>query len=155
MVPVQLMEDLADEIKTILGHMRLPTPLHTESEINVFQYGLPVEKTNEDSKKKFPYVLITPQEGETGNGYDAQKVSVNLLIGLFDEDLNNQGKKSVLNIINDIEERFLKRPMMERGYYADEEIKWVVDTEDEYPYHYGAMWLSFNIPTFRRESEYA
>ncbi len=155
MVPVQLMDDLESELKVILGHMRFSTSLGEESEINVFQYGLPIEKTQEDRKKKFPYVLIIPQEGETGSNSEPQKMSVELLIGVFDKDLNNQGKKIVLNVINDIEERFLKVPMLKGEYYADEEIKWVVDTEDEYPYHYGAMQISFNIPTFRRESEYA
>ena len=60
-----------------------------------------------------------------------------------------------MNIINDICERFSEDPALKGRYYADEEIKWVVDTEEEYPYHYGAVWLVFNVPAFRRESEYA
>ncbi len=164
MVPVIFVEELADELGIILSHMQLPDPSGGRTKINVFQFGLPIEKTiektkdrtKEISKKTFPYALIIPQEGTvTGEGLEPQKVYIYLLIGIYDDDTDNQGKKHVLNIINDICERFLKDPVLKGGYYADEEIKWVVDTEEEYPYHYGAVWMTFNIPTFRRENRYA
>lgn len=155
MVPVQFIEDLAEELKLVLGHMNLKTPAEENTEINIFQYGLPKEKTKEDSKKKFPYVLILPQEGAIPDSSSEQKVKSQLLIGIYDNDNMNHGKKDVLNVINDICERFLKNPILKGQYYAEEEITWVLDTEDEHPYHYGAVSIVFNIPAFRRESKYA
>lgn len=156
MVPVIFAEELADELGIILSHMQLPNPSGGRTNINIFQFGLPIEKTKEESKKKFPYVLITLQEGNiTGERSDPQKVHIYLLIGVYDDGTDNQGKKHVLNIINDICERFLKDPVLKGRYYADKEIKWVVDDDEEYPYNYGAVWMTFNIPTFRRENRYA
>lgn len=156
MTPVMLVEDLAEEMDCVLGHMRLPSHTGRKTKINIFQFGLPREKTKEESKNKFPYVLIVPEEGNiTGGNTEPQRVNLYIVIGIYEDGLDNQGKKHVLNIINDISERFLKDPVLKGRYYADEEIKWVVDTEEEYPYHYGAVWMTFNIPTFRRENEHA
>lgn len=155
MVPVQFIEDLAAELEIVLSHMRFKTPSKEEVGINIFPFGIPIEKTNEDPKKKFPYVLIQPLDGGIPDSMSAQKVKLQLLIGIYDNDTANQGKKDILNVINDICERFLKNPTLKNQYYAEEEIAWVLDPEDEFPYHYGAVSIVFNIPAFRRESEYA
>ena len=157
MVPVIFLGDLADELGSILSHIRLPNPSGGRSGINIFQYGLPMEKTREDSKKKFPYVFITPLEGNiTGEGTEPQKMALYILIGVYDDDMHNRGKDHVLNIINDICERFSRDPVLKGKYYADAELKWIVDDEEEYPFHYGAVWMTFNIPAFgRREDKFA
>ena len=156
MTIVQLMEDLADELDAVLSHMQFPDELTKKTtKINVFQFGLPIEKTAEDKKKKFPYVMILPEEGTIEGSSEPQQVRIQLFIGIFDKEMENQGKKHVLNVINDICERFLKNPALKGRYYADEKITWVVDEEEEFPYYYGAVWMVFNTPTIRREDEYA
>lgn len=155
MTAVQFMEDLADELKKVLSHMQLPDESGGTRQINIFQYGLPLEKTKEDKKKKFPYVLIIPDEGGIEDNESSQKVSVNILIGIYDNGMENQGKRHVLNVINDICERFLVNPDLKEKYYADERLTWVIDKEEEHPYHYGAVGMVFNTPTFRRENENA
>lgn len=155
MVPVQLVEDLAAELGQVLSHIRFPDKKDNETGINILKYGIPVERTREEKEGKFPYVLILPEGGEIPGSIKDQKINIQLVIGLFDEGLENQGKEQVLNVINDICERFLKNPVLNENYYADEKITWVIDREDEYPYHYGAVWLLFNVPAYRRESEYA
>lgn len=156
MTPVQLIEDLTEELKEVLSHMQFPDELSgNTTDINVFSFGIPLEKTKEDKKKKFPYALIIPEEGGIADAASPQTVSIYILIGVYDNGFENQGKRHVINVINDICERFLKNPDLKGRYYADEKITWVVDKEEEYPYHYGAVWLVFNIPTFRRENEYA
>lgn len=155
MTPVQFAEDLARELGGVLGNIRLQAPSGKESGINIFTFGLPIEKTQEDRGKKFPYALITLEEGGVQGADDPQKVKANILIGVYDNGMENQGKAWVLNIINDISERFLKNPVLEPCYYADDEITWVMDREEEYPYHYGAVGMVFNIPAVRREDEYA
>lgn len=152
----QLVSDLAEELKSVLGHMQFPDALREgTTDMNVFQFGIPIEKTAEDKKKKFPYTLIVPDEGGIKNSTSPQTVSVQLLIGVYDDGLENQGKKQVLNVINDICERFLNNPVLKGWCYADEKITWIVDKEEEYPYHYGAVWLVFHTPAVRRENEYA
>lgn len=155
MVPVIFMDDLAEEIRKTLRHMTLPSPEGGTCTANVFQYGLPVEMTKGDRKGRFPYVLLMPQDGSRGGGTEPLKISVQMLIGLYDNGTENQGKRHVLNVINDISGRFQKDAVLKGRYYAEDEIRWVVDTEDEYPYHYGAVWMTFNIPAYRREDRYA
>lgn len=156
MTAVQFIEDLAEELGKVLSHMQFPDELTgSTTGINIFQFGIPLEKTKEDRKKKFPYVLITPDEGDIADSMAPQTVSVQVLIGIYDNGMENQGKKHVLNVINDICERFQVNPVLKNDYYADEKITWVVDGEEEHPYHYGAVQLLFNIPASRRENEYA
>ncbi len=155
MTPVQFAEDLAMELKVVLGHIRLPAPSGEESGIHIFTFGLPIEKTKGAREGKFPYVLITLEEGGVKGRTEPQKVKVSLLIGVYDNGMGNQGKAWVMNIINDIGERFLANPVLGPCYYADDEVTWVMDREEEYPYHYGMVGMVFNIPTVRRENEYA
>ncbi len=155
MIPARFIENLGRELEKITRHIRLPQPGGEETGINIFQFGIPVEKTKEDKRKKFPYILADLPEGEIKGNAGEYKVTVHLLIGVYDEGTENEGKKWVLNIINDICERFLKDPVLDGEYYADDEIAWVVDEEDEYPYHYGQMALVFNIPVFGKEDKYA
>lgn len=153
MTPVQLVNDLEEDLKKVLSHIKLPSYKKKESGVNIFKYGIPVEKTNEDIHKKFPYILIIPKDGNINE--DGQKVSIHLLIGLYDDGVENQGKQWVLNVINDICERFSKNPVLSGNYYTDKEMDWVVDIEEEYPFHYGEISLVFNVPAFGREDRYA
>lgn len=156
MTVVQFMEDLAEELKKVLSHMQFPDEITGDTTgINIFSYGLPLEKTKDDRKKKFPYVLIMPEEGNVADTVSPQTISIYLLIGIYDNGMENQGKRHVLNVVNDICQRFLTDPGLKGQYYADGKITWVVDKEEEHPYHYGAVWMTFNTPTYRRESEYA
>lgn len=163
MTTVQFIESLGEELKKVTGHISLMSPLGKETKINIFQFGIPVEKTKEEKKEKtkeekkekFPYILIDLQDGKIQGDKGEYKVGVHLLIGIYDDGTENQGKKWVLNIINDICERFLKDPILDGNYYASDEILWVIDEENEYPYHYGAMDLVFNIPVYRKEDKYA
>lgn len=156
MTPIQLMESLKKELEEVLRHLQFPDELSGKTTgINIYSFGIPQEKTAEDKKKRFPYVLLLPDEGSIEDSSSPQKVGIKLLIGIYDRGMENQGKMLVMNVINDIYERFMVTPVLEGGCYADEKIIWVVDQEEEYPYHYGAIWLVFNIPAFRRENEYA
>lgn len=155
MTAVQFMEDLKEELQKVLSHMQFPNESGGTSQINIFSFGLPLEKTKEDKKKKFPYVLIIPDEGEIADSISPQTMSVQILIGIYDNGMENQGKRHVLNVIDGICERFLKNPDLKGKYYADEKITWVIDKEEEHPYHYGAVGMVFNMATFRRENENA
>lgn len=156
MTAVQFVDDLGEELKVVLSHMQFPDKITGKlTGINIFTFGIPVEKTKENKKKKFPYALIIPKEGNIEGGMEPQIINVQILIGVYDDDIENQGKRHVLNIIHDICERFQVNPVLKNQYYADEKITWVVDDEEEHPYHFGAVWLTFNTPSFRRENEYA
>ena len=156
MTALELVEDLADELGKVLGHLAFPDELSGETTgISVYQFGIPIEETRGDRRKKFPYVLILPDEGAVESASSPWSVRVQLLIGIFDDGKENQGKRHVLNVIHDVCERFLRDPVLAGRYYADEGITWVVDKEEENPYHYGAVWLSFVAAAFRRENELA
>lgn len=156
MTPVQLIEDLKEELEEVLKHMQFPDELTGKTTgIHVFDFGIPFEKTSEDKKKKYPYILIVPEEGGIETAASPQTVKIYLLIGIYDNGMENQGKRHVLNVINDICGRFLVNPALKGKYYADEKIAWVVDSDEEYPYHFGAVWLTFNMPAIRREDKYA
>ena len=158
MVPVQLIDDLAEETEEVLRHMRCPSP-HGDSEIHIFKYGLPVipldgEEGEED--EPFPYLIIRPAEGETGEGISStHQVHVGMLIGIYDRDTGKKGDIHVLKLIKDIMERFMKNPALAGKYYAEEKINWVLQAEDTYPYFFGGIEMTFNIPAVRRESKYA
>lgn len=113
MTAIQLIEDLAEELKEILSHMQFSDELTGKTTgFNIYQFGIPREKTAEDRKKKFPYALIIPDEGGIADSTSPQTVSIQILIGIYDNEMENRGKKHVLNVINDVSERFLKNPVL-------------------------------------------
>lgn len=155
MTTLRLVEDLAEELGKVLRHLTFPNELAGESTpINIYRFGVPAEETSKNGKNKFPYVLILPEKGTIAGTMSPWTVKVRLRIGIFDGDRENEGKGHVLNVINDVCERFLRDPVLAGKYYAAEKITWGVDKKDKYPYHYGSVCLSFETAVIRRENEF-
>lgn len=164
MTSIFLQDDLQKELEDILGEMRLKDPNNTEeyTNIKVYQQSLPKikidyensEEEEEDlSDEPFPYIIVKLDSGKITNENETAKIE--LLIATYDDDLANQGHKDILNIINKIYERFYKNPMLANKYYRVNDIDWVLQDDDMYPYFYGAMGMEFKVKMFKKEDEFA
>lgn len=164
MTSIFLQDDLQKELEDILGEMRLKDPNNKEeyTNIKVYQQSLPkikidyenCEEEEEDlSDEPFPYIIIKLDSGKIINENEAAKIE--LLIATYDDELANQGHKDILNIINKIYERFYKNPMLANKYYRVNDIDWVLQDDDMYPYFYGAMGMEFKVKMFKKEDMFA
>lgn len=84
---------------------------------------------------------------------------VTLLIGYFDDDAGNNGHKGVLGIIQKIQERFMKEPMLAKQFYFMNESSTHSTghcrTEESFPYFFGAASMTFATAAIRKEDRFA
>lgn len=153
-----LQEKLAEEIGAIFKDDLFKDSLGKYGKINIFEQNLPIRQ-DEDAPDPMPYIIVRLETGRTKSGIDPQEVLVTLLIGYFDDDAGNNGHKGVLGIIQKVQERFEKEPMLANQFMFmnDEQhpLDWALQDEESFPYFFGAMSMTFKTAAIRKEDRYA
>ncbi len=91
---VRLQQDLTELFKD----RRYKTPDGKMEPVHVFRQNLPQRKSEED-EDPFPYITVVLDSGGVKDQMTAHKIAVVFRIGIYDEDLTNQGHASVLEIM--------------------------------------------------------
>ena len=104
-------------------------------------------------------MIVRVETRQPKGGVEPQEVFVTLLIGYFDDDAGNNGHKGVLGIIQKIQERFMKEPMLAKQFYFmnDEQhpFDWALQDEESFPYFFGAASMTFATAAIRKEDRFA
>ncbi len=157
-----LQEDIAAEVEKILRDMRLKDVKGNEAPLKAYCQELPrriqevaerlgdnadiviSEESAEDSI--YPYCVVRLDSGEMNNTRDVQAIQTVLVFGIYDDDVQCQGHKVILNMIHKIAERFIKNPVLNGCYKLNEDsgITWMLDDQNPYAYYYGAMTMTWN-----------
>jgi len=167
MTAYELQDDLKTELKSIFKGFQLMTPFLDEtrkpkmSEPNVFEQSLPIrendELDNEQDDDPFPYIIIRVDSGSIA-GESSHDVKLRMIIGTYDESLETNGHKDILNIIHKIYERFEKNPVLAEKYVMQDNLEhpfnWALQEEDTYPYYFGAIESTWATTAIRRENKY-
>lgn len=170
MTPLMLQEELVKEIKSLLsGYLYKKPPKQDESEewedeeekevervpMNVYSQNLPVNPINDDSDP-VPYIIVRLNSGEDKGVRDSNNVvKLVIIIATWDDALDAQGYRDVMNIIQKIYHRFQTNPNLNGvGAYAGE-FDWAMQEDNYYPYSFGACSLRFHISAIRREDPFA
>ena len=125
------------------------TPGGETAPVSVFAQNLPKRKS-EDDEDPFPYIIVRLAEGDIENQTAAHKINVILLVGIFDDDLANQGHRQVLEMLELIQLRFEETPLLAKYYTINDPFEWALQDEESYPYFFGAAKMNFNLPAPRR-----
>lgn len=155
MVPEMLQDDLVEEYKKLFAEDRFKSPSGNSVLINVFPQSLPINESDDDDDPA-PYIIVRIVDGEDNGTSDSNySIKVLTIIGIFDDDLSNQGHRSVLHIINTIYKRFMANPNLNNKYVCDGPFLWEIQDDAYHPYFFGAITMNFNIPAIRREDIFA
>lgn len=158
MTATNLQEALAENIRQIFHYDMFMDSTGEYVPLRVFEQGLPIRK-DEDEEDPVPYVIVRIEDAEVKGWTEAQIVETSLLIGCFDDDTNNVGHKTVLGIIQRIEERFFKNPMLASQFmFLNDEkhpFDWALQDEESFPYYFGAIRMNFKTPAVRKEDKFA
>ena len=159
MVPVDFQLELMKEIEEITSEITYKLASAeggTKNGVTAYRQQLPVITADEeDADQFFPYAIIRLEGGETQDDNDCWSVKTDILIGCYDDNQANDGHLDVLETIQRITDRFAKRPLLARKYYATQHIQWALQDEDTYPYYFGGVEITFNLPKIGREDDYA
>jgi len=94
----------------------------------------------------YPYCVVKVNSGELDPVQGVQEIQTLLIFGIYDNDAECQGHHTILNMIHKVSERFTKNPYLKEKYRLnfDAGITWLVDDEDQYPYYFGAMEMTWD-----------
>lgn len=157
MVAIELQKALAKEIKEITNGMLFKNITGKEVNLHVFPQVLPKrevsrgEERQKGIKEPFPYCIVRVLEGEIESLDVPQTVKILLLFGVFEEEKQGQGHEEILNLIQRVQERFYKNPILANTFVMKNHMEWSLQEEDTYPYYYGGVLTTWDTPVIRRE----
>lgn len=170
MTPLMLQDELVEEIKRLLSeHLYKKPPTIEDMEdaeegteveakrvpMNVFSQNLPINETDNDADP-IPYIIVRLNSGEDESTRESNNVvKLVVIIATWDDALENQGYRDVLNIIQKIYHRFETNPNLNGVGVFSGKFKWAIQDDNYYPYNFGACELNFHISAVRREDPYA
>lgn len=155
MTPLMLQDELVEEMKRLLQDYLYKTPAGKRVPINVYAQSIPVNETDDD-EDPIPYIIVRLNSGEDDGTRDSfNTVKLVIIIGIWDDALDSQGHRDVMNIIQKVYERFHKNPNLNNKAVYSGNFDWAMQEDGYYPYFFGACSLKFHIAAIRREDEFA
>lgn len=152
-----LQKELMKDIGNIFEKDLFKDSLGKYVSLNIYAQNLPI-RDDEDAPDPVPYIVVRVLDGKVKGWVEAQEVQVMLILGCFDDNINNDGHEILLELIQKIEERFLKNPILSKQFMFlnDEQhpFEWALQEEESFPYFFGAISMSFRTPTIRKEDKY-
>lgn len=122
-------------------------------ELKIVKQFLPQSnyKLNEDEDiEKYPFLAIKLGEGKDMN--NESSVKVDFVIG-YKSDENEQNFESLLSLLEKIRQHYQSNRFIE-SFEMDKNISWKLqDGEDYYPYFYGYVSTTWNIPSVIEEDD--
>lgn len=95
----------------------------------------------------YPAIIISAQQGVQES--DHELITVVFVIGVFDANLDQQGYKDCINIVQRLKDRFREVDIIQERYMVDPPIKWEISKRDRgmdsYPYFFAEMQLQFKL----------
>ncbi|PAQ15068.1 hypothetical protein CD798_08475 [Bacillaceae bacterium SAOS 7] len=149
MIPVELQSGLKERIEEAFSGTLFKNPDGERVSLNVFEQNLP--QKSKDDISFFPFVIIKLMEGEKKTELSEHMARVGFVIGVFDEDIENQGYRDVAMIINKIIEDISKKPQINRQFDFSFPLKWRIHEEETDPYYWGVVETNWSLPVFLRE----
>lgn len=151
MTPVFMINALHEELKKIIGDYKFPSEKKGELKtINIYDYDLPRKTQVDKNYSPVPYLIIDLMDGNIDSEMDGYKVSAGLVFCCNNKYDDQNGKQDLLNVFDKIINRFRANPVFGK-YKMLLPLKWVIETEDTYPFAIGAMQITVEIPDIARE----
>ena len=147
-----LQKEIQKDLEALLADRRYETPAGEKAAVQVFRQFVP-KRASEEDDDPFPYIEVRIAGGRLPNQESPEKVQVFLIIGIYDDDHENNGMESVMEIIHVIKVHYEETPLLAGKFVCDTEespIEWDLQEEDSWPYFFGIMSLVFDIPAPRR-----
>lgn len=155
MTPLNLQDDLIEELGSIFAPLLYKTPAGERVPINIYAQHLPIPDTDDD-EDPVPYLIVRLQSGDDDGGRDSSNVvSVVIIAGIWDDSSQAQGHRDVMNIVQKIYQRFAEEPNLKNRAAFTGDFHWQTQEDNYYPYFFGACSMKFNIAAIRREDPYA
>lgn len=151
-----LQKDLVEEIKTVLERVPTTDPDGLVLEgFNGYENQLPVVMSDEeDTSQYFPFYIVSVNGAKTADDDSPWEVTTDIILGVHDRNKLNNGHETIMVCIQRIVDRFSHEPMLNKKYRALQDMEWIIDNEDTWPYFYGRVTIKFYVPKIGRRDPY-
>jgi len=131
-----------------------PEEVPRTAPIRVFEQALPIREGG--GEDPYPYLIVRLDAGGVESPTDPHRIGVLVLAGVYDGDRRNQGHRTVLELLERIQDHYGAHPTLDGGAFRfADPFRWALQDEPSYPYFYGACELAFTTHAPRTEgSEY-
>lgn len=147
MTPLDLQDSLKEEFSKVLSGVLI----RSGEQFQIYTQNLPPKKDAKDNSM-FPYCLIKLVDGEDDQSDATQDVVV--VFATIDKEKDYQGYRDVMNAIQKVREYLKKTQEISGKYSVKYPIRWASpDDSDTYPYYFGAILVTFNLPQIGLVSE--
>lgn len=149
MTPYVLQEALVEEVKLALKDFTLKNEKGEETKVNVYQQFLPKD---EEENEQFPYVSLkfTNQEDTS----EESLCRIEFLIANCNGDLNFQGFKDTMNIMQKIRIHLEEKVIIANKFELKFPVKSAVSEEIAFPYFFGGIETHWILPKIIRREIY-
>lgn len=145
-----LQDAIVRDLKVLFRNRRYLTPDGETAQVSVFPQNLP-KRSSEDDADPFPYIIVRIDSGKIETQTDPHRVDVLLLFGVYDDAAENQGHRTVLELIEVVQQHYEEIPLLAGQFVFTDPFDWALQDEESYPYFFGAAKLTFNLPAPRRK----
>ena len=101
----------------------------------------------------YPAIIVNAQSGAQPSKTEAELVTVNIVIGCFDADLDQQGYRDCCNLVQRLKDRFREVDIIRERFPVRLPLSWQMNKKyggserNAYPYFFAEMQLDFELGT--------
>lgn len=151
----ELQSGIVADLNELFKDSLYKTPSGEMGKPSFFKQFLPKRKS-EDDDDPFPYGIVRLDNGAIAGTTESHQVGIIILVGIFDDALENQGHGAVLEIMEKIQEHYQREPVvkdlngrMMGRIDPDTPVSWALQDEESYPFFFGGLNLTFDLPAPR------
>ena len=144
-ITIEVMNDLKRFLEENIQNVRLSTKENTNKVPSVVLGYLDPLQEEREEKDDFPYILIRCLEGSED---EESSIRLKIIFGIYSEDV--KGWMDVLHLIQVVKLAILKKKIFE-FYSVITPLKFSIPEEQPYPYFFGFMDVSFEVPHIEME----
>ncbi|MEC2131638.1 hypothetical protein P9G84_22190, partial [Brevibacillus centrosporus] len=145
---------LVKEIRALFAGAGFKNSKGEEVELNVYSQFLPAKRTGQDTDH-FPYAIVRIQEGNIPSLTEAEACNVLIFFGLWDDSLDYQGYKDVLNAITRLKIHLFAKRIIDRRFKIEYPFDWAIDEDEKnHPFYFGGMQTTWSLPPVQQEVHY-
>lgn len=157
MTALAFQDELCKKIEDILKDVQTRNTAGDKvSGVTAYKQWLPiVTADDEDESQFFPFAIVRLMDGTTPDDDTPWLVSVTIILGVHDTNTTGIGYQHISVMIQRIIDEFAAEPLLARMFRAQPDVTWALQDEDTYPFYYGSLKMTFNLPKIaRREPIY-
>lgn len=149
--PYLLQEALVKEIRALFADARFKNTKGKEVELNVYSQFLPAKRAGQDADP-FPYAIVRVQDGNLSALSEPETCNVFIFFGVWDDSLDFQGYKDVLNAITRLKIHLFAKQIIDKRYQITYPFDWAIDEDEKnHPYYFGGAQTTWKLPQVQQE----